>query len=51
MPRDVPTDEATHDYDATMLAQFANLPEVAAFDWHIKDLLPEVLLAGQTAGI
>lgn len=45
-----PIDEASHDYDAKMLAQFANLPEVAAFDWHIKDLLPEVLLAGQTAG-
>src|SRR5699024_1414017 len=45
-----PIDEASHDYDAKMLAQFANLPEVAASDWHIKDLLPEVLLSGETAG-
>lgn len=45
-----PIDEATHDYDEAMLAQFAALPEVAQYDWDIKDLLPEVLVAGQTAG-
>lgn len=45
-----PIDEATHDYDATMLDKFADLPEVKQFDWNIKDLLPKVLVAGQTAG-
>lgn len=45
-----PIDEATHDYDAAMLDKFADLPEVKQFDWNIKDLLPKVLVAGQTAG-
>lgn len=45
-----PIDEATHDYDARMLDQFAALPEVAQFDWQITALLPKVLLAGETAG-
>ena len=45
-----PIDEATHDYDAHMLEQFASLPEVTQFDWQIKALLPKVLLAGETAG-
>nr|MCG4642245.1 ATPase [Bifidobacterium bifidum] len=34
-----PIDEATHDYDAVMLAKFANLPEVKQYDWNIKDIL------------
>lgn len=45
-----PIDEATKTYDEKMLNQFASLPEVAQFDWDIKSLLPEVLLAGQPAG-
>lgn len=45
-----PIDEKTKTYDAQMLAKFAKLPEVAQFDWDLKDLLPEVLLAGQEAG-
>lgn len=45
-----PIDENTKTYDEKMLGQFASLPEVAQFDWNIKDLLPEVLLAGQPAG-
>lgn len=45
-----PIDEATHDYDAVMLEKFANLPEVKQYDWDIKDILPKVLVAGETAG-
>lgn len=45
-----PIDPETKDYDQRMLKQFANLPEVQKFDWNIKDLLPKVLLAGESAG-
>lgn len=45
-----PIDEATHDYNQAMLQKFSALPEVAAFDWKIEDVLPKVLLAGQSAG-
>lgn len=45
-----PIDESTETYDTHMLDQFAQLPEVAQFDWDIKNILPEVLVAGQPAG-
>lgn len=45
-----PIDEETKTYDEKMLEQFAGLPEVAKFNWNIKDILPEVLLAGHPAG-
>lgn len=45
-----PIDEQIKNYDQTMLEKFAELPEVAQFNWNIKDILPQVLLAGQPAG-
>ncbi len=45
-----PIDEATKTYDTKMLKQFADLPEVAQYPWDIKDILPEVLMAGHSAG-
>lgn len=45
-----PIDEQTKNYRQTMLEQFAQLPEVAQFNWRIEDLLPQVLTAGQVAG-
>lgn len=45
-----PIDEATKTYDEKMLKQFAKLPEVAQYPWDIKAILPDVLMAGQSAG-
>lgn len=45
-----PIDAKTRDYDATMLAQFQSLDEVAKFKWKIRDVLPKVLVAGTQAG-
>lgn len=42
-----PIDEATKNYDGKMLEQFASLPEVAQYPWNIREILPDVLLAGQ----
>jgi sugar (pentulose or hexulose) kinase len=45
-----PIDPATHDYDATMLAQFDELVSHRRPGLRLRDLLPEVLVAGQEAG-
>ena len=45
-----PVDERTGTYDAGMLAAFSHLPEVMAYTWDVKDLLPHVLRAGEYAG-
>lgn len=45
-----PIDPATHDYDATMLAQFDELVSPRRPGLRLRDLLPEVLVAGQEAG-
>lgn len=45
-----PIDEQTKTYDQKMLQQFASLTEVQQFDWKIQDILPEVKVAGDTAG-
>ncbi len=45
-----PIDESTKNYDEGMLKKFAQLPEVAQFDWDIKEILPKALMAGETAG-
>ena len=46
-----PIDAATRDYDAVMLDKFSNLEKVKAFSWDIKDILPKVLVAGESAGV
>ncbi|MFP3714123.1 xylulokinase [Puerhibacterium sp. TATVAM-FAB25] len=45
-----PIDPATHDYDATMLARFDELVSPRRPGLRLRDLLPEVLVAGQEAG-
>lgn len=43
-----PIDSVTCDYDADMLAAFDTI--TSSFPWKIRDLLPQVLVAGQPAG-
>ena len=45
-----PIDTAVKDYNSAMLDQFDELVAGCHFPWKIRDLLPEVLLAGENAG-
>ena len=45
-----PIDSATCDYDEKMLAKFDKLIEDKGFGWKLKDVLPEVSVAGKIAG-
>ena len=45
-----PVDEATGDFDKEKLALFQRLGPVGAFSWQLKEVLPEVLRAGVSAG-
>lgn len=45
-----PVDDATRDYDQRMLESFDGLVADEHPDLHLRDLLPEVLLAGRDAG-
>ena len=45
-----PIDPATHDYDEKMLSAFDRLSEGSALGRGIRELLPEVLTAGEPAG-
>ncbi len=45
-----PIDTTVKQYDAVMLDQFQALPEVQAYPWNIRDILPQILLAGEDAG-
>jgi len=46
-----PIDATTRDYDAVMLDKFSNLEKVKIMPWDIKDILPKVLVAGESAGV
>ena len=46
-----PIDSITKDYDATMLSKFSDLEKVKAMPWNIREILPKVLVAGDTAGV
>ncbi len=46
-----PIDAETKDYDASMLEKFSNLEKVKEFPWNIKDILPKVLVAGESGGV
>lgn len=46
-----PIDADTKDYDAVMLDKFSDLEKVKVFPWNIKDILPKVLVAGESAGV
>lgn len=57
-----PIDSKTHDYNETMLNKFDELlavsqsassdsASVSGINWHIRDILPKVLTAGENAGL
>ena len=46
-----PVDSSTSDYDAHMLGQFNQLIAEKSFPWRIKEILPEILVAGEAGGI
>ena len=46
----IPVDPFTKTYDATMVAKFDKLIEPRGFKWHLLDILPKVLVAGENAG-
>jgi sugar (pentulose or hexulose) kinase len=45
-----PIDSKTNDYDERMLGQFNNRLEEESIPWKLEDILPKVLLAGDSAG-
>lgn len=45
-----PIDAATHDYDGRMLECFETRVTPYAFDWKLREILPQVLVAGEQAG-
>ena len=47
----LPIDSNTNDYDADMVAKFNQLIEPKNLGWKILDILPEVLNAGDDAGV
>ena len=47
----LPIDSNTNNYDAEMVAKFDKLIETKNLGWKILDILPEVLNAGEDAGV
>lgn len=45
-----PIDSQTKDFDAGMLNQFEAMASDYGFNWKLRDILPKVLEAGETAG-
>lgn len=45
-----PIDPKTKQYDATMIEKFENLIAEYHFPWKLTEILPEIRLAGETAG-
>ncbi len=45
-----PIDSVTKDYDAVRMEQFETLPEVKKYEWKLSQILPRVLVAGDSAG-
>ena len=46
-----PIDSTTNDYDAHMLEQFNELLKAENISWKLQDILPNVLVAGEAAGV
>ena len=46
-----PIDPKTKSYDAVMMDKFAELIEDKGFDWSLPEILPEIRLAGESAGV
>lgn len=47
----LPVDPETKNYNAEMVAKFDNLIAAKGYPWKLTDILPEVLVAGQNAGV
>lgn len=45
-----PIDSKTKDYDDAMVDKFDHLAEISVYPWKLRDLLPQVLCAGEAAG-
>lgn len=46
-----PIDSKINDYDAGMVKLFDELIKTQNFEWKLQDILPKVLMAGESAGI
>ena len=46
-----PVDTKTKDFNAEMIRQFDELTAGEQFPWKLRDILPEVLVAGEPAGV
>ena len=46
-----PIDSSAADYDQTMVETFDRLTADCGFDWKLRDVLPQVLCAGESAGV
>lgn len=46
-----PCDSVTMDYDEEMVKKFDELVASYGFPWKLRDIMPEVLVAGQDAGV
>ena len=46
----IPVDPVTKNYDAEMVKKFDQLIEPNGFSWKLSDILPRVLVSGQSAG-
>lgn len=46
-----PIDTATKKFHKNMIAQFDALVEPKGFEWNLADILPDVLVAGEKAGV
>ena len=46
-----PIDVKTGDYDQTMIDKFDRLVKKEGFSWELRDILPQVLSAGENAGL
>ncbi len=47
----LPIDPETKNYSAEMIAKFDNLIADKGYDWKLTDILPKVLLAGESGGV
>ncbi|MCD8270044.1 MAG: FGGY-family carbohydrate kinase [Parabacteroides sp.] len=46
----IPVDPVTKNYSAEMMDKFDKLVSPKGYDWKLRDILPQVLLAGENAG-
>ncbi len=46
----IPVDSETKDYNAAMVKEFDKLIASKAYPWHLEDILPKSLVAGENAG-